>query len=102
MTTKPNFAAALGKRSAAPEPTQETPAAPEIAVAVAEKPPADRPPARRGTKHVGGYFDPAVSRQLRGIALEEDSTVQELLGEALDMLFQTRRRPTIARRPAGE
>jgi hypothetical protein len=58
-------------------------------------------PSRRNAKHIGGYFDPAVSRQLRGIALEEDSTVQELMGEALDMLFQSRRKPTIARKTAG-
>lgn len=56
-------------------------------------------PSRKSTKHVGGYFDPAVSRQLREIALAEDSSVQALLGEAIDMLFQSRRKPTIAARP---
>ncbi len=56
-------------------------------------------PSRKSTKHVGGYFDPTVSRQLREIALAEDSSVQALLGEAIDMLFQSRRKPTIASRP---
>lgn len=56
-------------------------------------------PSRKSTKHVGGYFDPTVSRQLREIALAEDSSVQALLGEAIDMLFQSRRKPTIATRP---
>lgn len=56
-------------------------------------------PSRKATKHVGGYFDPAVSRQLREIALVEDSSVQALLGEAIDMMFQSRRKPTIASRP---
>ena len=56
-------------------------------------------PSRKSTKHVGGYFDPAVSKQLREIALHEDSSVQVLLGEAIDMLFQSRRKPTIAGRP---
>jgi len=37
---------------------------------------------------------------LRQIALEEDSSVQLLLGEAIDMLFQARRKPTIAQRTA--
>ena len=55
-------------------------------------------PSRRATKHIGGYFDPVVSKQLRTIAVEEDSSVQALLGEALDMLFQSRRKPTIAQR----
>lgn len=53
-------------------------------------------PSRKSTKHIGGYFDPTVSRQLREIALAEDSSVQALLGEAIDMLFQSRRKPTIA------
>ncbi len=55
-------------------------------------------PSRKSTKHIGGYFDPAVSKQLREIALAEDSSVQALLGEAIDMLFQSRRKPTIASR----
>ena len=51
---------------------------------------------RTGTKHVGGYFDPEVSKQLRQIALDEDSSVQALLGEAIDLLFRTRNKPAIA------
>ena len=47
-------------------------------------------------KHIGGYFNPAVAKQLKGIALEEDKTAQELVAEALDLLFQTRGKPTIA------
>ena len=49
-------------------------------------------------KHIGGYFDPAVSKQMRAIALEEDCSVQALLEEALDMLFQSRNLPQIATR----
>jgi len=60
----------------------------------------ERAATRRNAKHIGGYFDPTVSKQLRQIALEEDSSVQLLLGEALDMLFQARRKPTIAQRSA--
>lgn len=55
-------------------------------------------PSRRNTKHIGGYFDPAVSKQLREIALHEDSSVQALVAEAIDMLFQSRRKPTIAKK----
>ena len=46
---------------------------------------------RGGLKHVGGYFPPAVSRRLRQMAFEEDTTVQELLSEALELLFRTRK-----------
>lgn len=56
-------------------------------------------PSRKSTKHVGGYFDPAVSKQLREIALAEDSSVQALLAEGIDMIFQSRRKPLIAQRP---
>jgi hypothetical protein len=49
-------------------------------------------------KHIGGYFDSAVSKQLRTIMVEEDTTVQALLEEALDLLFQSRKRPMIARK----
>ena len=45
---------------------------------------------RGGLKHVGGYFDPEVSKRLRMLASEENTTVQELLAEALDLLFRTR------------
>lgn len=88
------FAAALRSEKKAPEP--------EPVRQAAEASPHDRP-SRRAAKHVGGYFDPAVSRQLRSIALEEDSSVQALLAEAIDMLFQSRRKPTIAaRKPAAQ
>ena len=53
-------------------------------------------PSRRGKKALIGYFDPSVSLQLKQIALEEDSSVQRLLGEAIDLLFQSRGKPTIA------
>ena len=46
---------------------------------------------RGGLKHVGGYFPPAVSKRLRQMAFDEDTTVQELLAEALELLFQSRR-----------
>ena len=52
-------------------------------------------PSRKNTKHVGGYFSPEVSKQLRQIALDENSSVQVLLAEAIDMLFHSRQKPTI-------
>lgn len=81
------FAAALKPEKKQSEPIQPA----------SEASPHDRP-SRRAAKHIGGYFDPAVSKQLRAIALEEDSSVQALLAEAIDLLFQSRRKPTIAAR----
>ena len=60
--------------------------------------PAARPSSGVGRgKHIGGYFDPAVARQIKALAVEEDTTVQQLVAEALDLLFQSRNRPPIAR-----
>ena len=72
-----------------------------------EKPPAGERPARtsrsrRGAKHIGGYFPLEVSKQLRMIAALEDTSNQNLLAEALDMLFQSRRMPTIATAKAAK
>jgi len=82
------FAAALK-----PEKRQEPQPSPESQTTTSTN---KRPPARQGAKHIGGYFDPVVSRQLKTIAVDEDSSVQALLGEALDMLFQSRGKPMIA------
>ncbi|WP_417729496.1 ribbon-helix-helix domain-containing protein [Roseovarius sp.] len=87
------FAAALKKPASQAEPAP-APEASEPAQASKHA-----RPSRKSTKHIGGYFDPMVSRQLREIALAEDSSVQALLGEAIDMLFQSRRKPTIASKP---
>jgi hypothetical protein len=45
------------------------------------------PPSRQGKKAITGYFDPAVSRQLKQIMVDEDTTMQALLTEALNDLF---------------
>lgn len=88
------FSAALKPKPQAADPS-ETAAADQVEPATTSH----ARPSRKSTKHIGGYFDPAVSKQLREIALAEDSSVQALLGEAIDMLFQSRRKPTIASRP---
>ena len=75
MTNNP-FASALSKNS---PPTPDPPAASR---------PAASPKSKR--KHVGGYFVPEVARRLRMLASEEETTVQELLTEALRLLFEKR------------
>jgi Antitoxin-like ribbon-helix-helix len=82
------FAAALKEKAGATINAASKPA-PKTAEAV-------RSGAREGTKHIGGYFTPQVSKQLRSLAVAEDSTVQDLLAEALNMLFQSRGMPMIA------
>ncbi|MXZ55828.1 MAG: hypothetical protein F4Z14_06620 [Gammaproteobacteria bacterium] len=48
---------------------------------------------KRGSKHIGGYFEPDVLRTLKQIALDEDTTMQALIAEALAMLLQDREVP---------
>jgi hypothetical protein len=47
-----------------------------------------QPPSRKGKKMIGGHFDPLVARQIKVIAAENDSTIQELLTEAINDLFE--------------
>ena len=51
---------------------------------------------RQETRHIGGHFPPQTVKQLRLIAVEEDTTSQALLEEALNLLFQSR-----GKRPIG-
>ena len=44
-------------------------------------------PSRVGTKMIGGHFPPEVSTRLRMLAVEEDTTVQALLEEAINDLL---------------
>src|SRR3979490_772157 len=76
-------------------------------LALTQQPPDDRgrqessttvasAPARAGKRLIGGHFDKSVSRQLRELAAREDTTVQALLAEAINMLFVSRSLPEIA------
>ncbi|MCY4005774.1 MAG: hypothetical protein OXE84_02960 [Rhodobacteraceae bacterium] len=58
----------------------------------------DTPATRRGKVFIGGYFAPEVARQVRILAAEQDTTIQTLVGEALNHLFATHNKPEIAPR----
>ena len=47
-----------------------------------------RPLARQGKKAVSAYFSPEVSRGLNVLAAENETTLQALLGEAIDLLMR--------------
>lgn len=53
-------------------------------------------PSRVDTKLIGGHFAPAYSTQLRIIAAEENTTIQNLLTEALNDLFVKKGKARIA------
>jgi len=54
-------------------------------------------PSREGRKLIAGHFDPKVAKQLKLIAAEDDTTVQALLEEALNLLFVKKGRGVVAR-----
>jgi hypothetical protein len=93
MKKKPDLMAALRQASTRPAAARVEP---PLAPAEDRSDRAGVPPSRRGKKTIAGHFDPAVSRQLRELALAEESSVQELLREALNELFAKRGRPPIA------
>lgn len=59
------------KKVAAEDPTQQ-------AVSTRAK-------ARIGKRAIVGYFSPELSRTLNGIAIDRDTTLQAILGEAIDL-----------------
>jgi hypothetical protein len=96
MVKKTHLAEAL--HQAASRPGEAVPARGSLGESVT--PPSGRigivPPSRVGLKTVAGHFDPAVSRQLRSLALERDSSLQELLREAINDLFAKYRKAPLA------
>ena len=54
------------------------------------------PPSRRGKRHISGYFEPEVLRQVKIICAEEDKTVNQVLADALNAHFVNLGKPPIA------
>jgi hypothetical protein len=79
---------------------RETPAAP----LARSEPSLDRNPhfrpGRAGKTNVTGYFPGEVKKQLRILAAERDTTIQDLMAEALNDLFAKYGKPEIA--PLGD
>ena len=53
-------------------------------------------PSRENKKHIGGYFDEAVYRQMKHIGVERNMTTQDILKEALNAFFKRHDKPPIA------
>jgi hypothetical protein len=63
---------------------------PQRAAAAADEPTArqatsTRAKARFGKRAIVGYFSPELSRTLNGLANDRDTTLQAILGEAIDL-----------------
>lgn len=96
MARKLNLAAALHQAAGHADAAAPSPALEPAAVDAAPARKATVAPSRSGLKTVAGHFDPAVSRQLKALALERDSSLQELLREAINDLFRKHGKPPLA------
>ena len=67
-----------------------------IDVETTPKPTAIVPPSRQGKKMISGHFDKDVHRQLKILALEKETSIQDLLSQALNALFERNDMPPIA------
>jgi hypothetical protein len=60
----------------------------DTSVSLSEGATTSRAAARQGKKAVSAYFSPEVSRGLNVLAAENATTLQALLGEAIDLLMR--------------
>ena len=84
---------------AASKPARAAAARPRARTAASDEPEAGarfHRPSREDKKLIAGHFDPKVAKQLKLLAVEDDTTVQALLEEALDLLFAKKGRARIS------
>lgn len=93
MTTRPSLKALAGA-GRSPEPP--APATPAPSMPLPAEPGARVAATRLGSRQVSGHFKPEVAQALRMLAAEQDREQQELLAEALNMLFERYGKPTRA------
>jgi antitoxin-like ribbon-helix-helix protein len=62
---------------------------------------ATRTPARQNKRGVAFWLNPDAFRQLRALTFEEERSVQSLMEEAVDLLFQNRGKHRLARGGQG-
>ena len=51
---------------------------------------------RSDKRQIAGFFSPECAKQLRMLAAEQDTTVQELIRDGLNLMFQKHGKPPIA------
>lgn len=57
--------------------------------------------ARRGTKAITVHFPEDVRRQLKSLAAEEGRSMEDMVAEALNLLFARHRKPELAPRKSS-
>jgi hypothetical protein len=98
MSAPRNSLQAVLDRQARAVPPPSAPAAPRRKLAEPDqqsKTDKSHRPSRAGQRLIAGHFDPKIAKQLKLLAAEEDTTVQALLEEALNLLFVKKGQGTI-------
>ncbi len=92
-----NSLQAVLDRQAATPATEEPVAPPKKPAPAKTEPKTEKffRPSREGRKLIAGHFPPKTAKQLKILAAEEDTTVQALLEEALELLFVKKGRGAI-------
>lgn len=122
MSTKPSLSALMKRAAHGPAPEAEAPApvlapvasapaialvapapvatAPAVVPALAQVPPPQtaemRTSGRNGKKPLSVWVTPEARRTLRQLAAEQDRTIESLIGEGLNDLFQKYQKPRLA------
>jgi hypothetical protein len=61
-----------------------------------------RPSGRAGKAMVAGWYDKAAVKQLRMIAVNRETTIQQQLGRAINLLFREEGLPALAQIERGD
>ena len=95
---RPSLFGAVGKGlpEAAAETDAPAAAAPEASRQTAVRAAPRGRQDRQDKRQIAGFFSAECARQLRMLAAEKDTTVQELLKEGLNMMFVSHGKPPIA------
>jgi len=82
--------------------TVAAPPQPNAAAAASTSPPRSQPASRRATKPITVHFPEEVRRQLKSMAAEEGRSMEDMVAEALNLLFARHRKPELAPRKDGK
>jgi hypothetical protein len=89
-----------GATVASPAPVNESP--PPVARTPAPERAGAAPPSRVGTKAITVHFPEEVRRQLKTLAAEEGRNIEDMVAEALNLLFAKYRKAELAPRKASK
>jgi len=93
---RPSLFGTVGKQSPAAEPVEQPGPVQEGAKAATPRTALRGRQDRQDKRQIAGFFSPECAKQLRILAAEEDTTVQDLIREGLNLMFSAHGKPPIA------